>query len=554
LGRFDADLGNGLRVFEREAGMSAPNSTEAITSSFDGDFWAALDTIPAVATCYLADGTPEFVSRNWRDYTGLTLNDFVGHRWGVAIHPDDMTKLISQWRAHLKTGQPFTIEHRLRRVDGEYRWFQFAAQPFPEGAGRIIRWYGIHTDIEDRKRADEAFRDSEQRFRAFNEATSDWYWETGPDHRFTYMPDERPFFDSIAAPTRIGLTRWEVAADLESEPEKWKAHIATLNAHKTFRDFLYRVLLSDDSMAYISVSGIPRYDAQGRFLGYRGGGTDVTSAVRSEHARKALRQAQAELAHVTRVTTLGELTASIAHEVNQPLTGAVGSSTACLRWLDKNPPRLDEVRASVEAIIHDCNRASEIIARIRALANKTDTRMNALDINSVVSESIELMSRELNNHGATLTQELASGIPPVVGDRVQLQQVIINLIINGIEATEKVPDEARTILVRSGRSLGDEAFVEIQDFGTGIDPEHIDKLFDAFFTTKPKGLGMGLSISRSIIEAHDGRLTVTTTGKMGTTIRIALPLQQKKRTGGIIESHPPRATISRRVTAEGRDE
>jgi PAS domain S-box-containing protein len=534
--------------------MSPPNPGEVTTSSFDNDFWAALDTVPAVATCYLADGTPEFVNRTWRDYTGLTLNDLAGPRWGVAIHPDDTARADSQWRAYLKTGQAFTSEHRLRRADGEYRWFQFAAQPFSGGTGRIIRWYGIHTDIEDRKRAEEALRDSEQRFRAFNEATSDWYWETGPDHRFTYMPDERPFFDSIAAPKRIGLTRWEVAVDVESEPEKWKAHIAKLEAHETFRDFVYRVLLNDDSMAFISVSGIPKYDAQGRFLGYRGGGTDVTSAVRSEISRSALRKAQAELAHVTRVTTLGELTASIAHEVNQPLAGAVGSSTACLRWLNKSPPRLDEVRSSVEAIINDCNRASEIITRIRALANKTDTKMAALDINSVVSESIALVNRELNNHNVTLRQELASGIPLVTGDRVQLQQVIINLIINGVEAMETVLDGQRTIVVRSGRNPGDEAFVEVEDFGVGIDPEHINRLFDAFFTTKPKGLGMGLSISRSIIEAHDGRLTVATTGKVGTTIRIALPLQQKKRAGGIIEPNSSPATTGQRIASGGHDE
>jgi PAS domain S-box-containing protein len=534
--------------------MSAPNPTGVAPTSFDDDFWTVLDTIPAVTTCYLADGAPEFVNRAWREYTGLTLKDVVGHRWGVAIHPDNMAKLISQWRAHLKTGRAFTIEHRLRRADGEYRWFQFAVQPLPAVSGRIIRWYGVHTDIEDRKRAEEALRDSELRFRAFNEATSDWYWETGPDHRFTYMPDERPFFDSIAAPTRIGLTRWEIAADVASEPEKWSVHIAAVGAHEPFRDFVYRVLLNDGSMAYISVSGIPRYDAQGRFLGYRGGGTDVTSAVHSEISRTALRKAQAELAHVTRITTLGELTASIAHEVNQPLAGAIGSGTACLRWLNKDPPRLDEVRSSVEAIINDCNRASEIIARIRALAKKTDVKMVALDINSVISESIALVNRELNNHNATLKQELAPEIPLVIGDRVQLQQVIINLIMNGVEAMETVLDEKRTIVVRSGRSPGDEAFVEVQDFGVGIDPEHINRLFDAFFTTKPKGLGMGLSISRSIIEAHDGRLTVPATGKVGTTIRIALPLQQKKRAGGINEPHSSPARTDHRITCEGRDE
>jgi PAS domain S-box-containing protein len=532
--------------------MSSTGPAEVSTSSFEGDVWVALDTMPVVATCYLADGTPEFVNRTWRDYTGLTINELAGHRWARAVHPDDMTALVSQWRVHLKTGRPFTGEHRLRRTDGEYRWFQFSAQPFPADASKIIRWYGIHTDIEDRKRFEGALRDSEQRFRAFNEATSDWYWETDSDHRFSYMPDERPFFDSIAAPKRIGLTRWEVAVDLELEPEKWKAHIATLTAHEPFRDFVYRVLLNDDSMAYISVSGIPRYDSQGGFLGYRGGGTDVTSVVQSEISRTALRKAQADLAHVTRITTLGELTASIAHEVNQPLAGAVGSGTACLRWLNKNPPRLDEVRSSVEAVISDCNRASEIIARIRALSNKADTKMVALDISAVVSESIALINRELSNHRASLEQELVAGIPPVIGDRVQLQQVIINLIMNGVEAMETLPDEDRTILVRSGRH-GDEAFVDVQDVGCGIEPEHVDRLFDAFFTTKSKGLGMGLSISRSIIEAHDGRLTVKT-GKAGTTIRIELPLQQKKKAGGIIEPHSSVGTTAHRINAEGRDE
>jgi signal transduction histidine kinase len=366
------------------------------------------------------------------------------------------------------------------------------------------------------------------------------------------MPDERPFFDSIAAPKRIGLTRWQVAVDVESEPEKWKAHIAMLEAHEPFRDFVYRVLLNDESIAYISVSGIPRYDAQGSFLGYRGGGTDVTSAIRSERARNTLRKAQADLAHVTRITTLGELTASIAHEVNQPLTGAVGSGTACLRWLDKNPPRLDEVRLSVDAMIHDCNRASEIIARIRSLANKHDSKMAALDINDVISESVALVNRELNNHSAKLRQDLASGIPFVVGDRVQLQQVIINLIMNGVEAMIGLLDEERKIVLRSGYSQDDEAFVEVQDFGTGIDPPDIDKLFDAFFTTKPTGLGMGLSISRSIVEAHEGRLTVEKTGKGGTTIRITLPLQRKKRAGGIIEPRSSRVTFG--GFSEGRNE
>src|SRR6185437_6808206 len=194
-----------------------------------------------------------------------------------------------------------------------------------------------------------------------------------------------------------------------------------------FRNFVYQSLLEDGSTIWIATSGIPRFDGDGHFLGYRGGASDVTAMVRADQAEKSLRQAQVELAHVTRVTTLGELMASIAHEVNQPLAGVSGNGAACLRWLTKDPPRLDEARASVESMISDSNRASIIIAKMRALAKNSGPQMAILDINGVIGEAVALVQRELDNHGVVLRQELAPDTAVVTGDRIQLQQVIINL-------------------------------------------------------------------------------------------------------------------------------
>jgi PAS domain S-box-containing protein len=497
---------------------------EARVSQAETELRLAMDMIPAVAWSAGPDGSADFVNRAWIEYTRLSLEDTKGSGWSSMLHPDDRAKFVDKFLKAVTAGTAYEDEGRIRRADGQYRCFLVRAVPFRDEAGNTIRWYGTCTDIEDRKRAEEALRESEQRFRDFSEATADWYWETGPDHRFTYVPVGRPESVNVANPDLIGRTRWEVAADVEKEPDKWQEHIDTLNDHKPFRSFVYNVRLKDGSAMHIAVSGIPRFDGNGRFLGYRGGGSDVTAAIRADQAEKSLRQAQVELAHVTRVTTLGELTASIAHEVNQPLAGVIGNGAACLRWLSKDPPQFfGEVRASIEAMISDANRASMIIAKIRALAQDAAPQMAILNINDVIGEAVSLVRRELDNHGVVLRQRLAPDIALVTGDRIQLQQVIINLIMNGIEAMENITERAREIVIRSNRSENNRIAVEVQDAGVGVDPARIDILFGAFFTTKPKGLGMGLSISRSIIEAHDGYLTLSSDGETGATVQITLP-------------------------------
>jgi PAS domain S-box-containing protein len=258
---------------------------------------------------------------------------------------------------------------------------------------------------------------------------------------------------------------------------------------------------------------------------------DMTDRKLAEEKLRASEQrlldAQMELARATRVTTLGELTASIAHEVNQPLAAVVNAAAACRRWLDGGTPNLDEARSAVDWIVNEGNRASEVIRHVRALANKTDIEKVPLDVNDVAREVISLVQRELVSHRVSLRMELAPAPPMILGDRVQLQQVIINLVINGIEAMQPVTDRPRELVIRSGQDETHRVLVSVTDCGVGISAEGADRLFNAFFTTKSSGMGMGLSICRSIIEAHGGRMSAANNEGHGATFQFVLPLHQE---------------------------
>jgi PAS domain S-box-containing protein len=418
------------------------------------------------------------------------------------------------------TGSCRPYEKEFFRKDGSRVPILIAGARFEwnreEGAAFVI-------DMTDRRRAEEKLRESEERFRDYAETASDWLWETGPDHRVTRISEHVDAL-GIAPSLTIGVARWEIARDVESEPEKWRLHREMLDTHQPFRDFVYSTFNESGSPVYVRISGKPVFGAKGNFLGYRGTGTDITANIRADHAEEELRKAQMELAHVTRVTTLGELTASIAHEVNQPLAGVIANAEACLRWLDRATPDLDAVRRSVEWIIDDGNRASEVIRRVRALAKKSDIEKAALDINDVVREVIALVQRELIRHLVSLRMELATALPMIPGDRVQLQQVIINLAMNGIEAMQSVTDRPRQLVIRSRQDESQQVLLSVTDCGAGISAEDADRLFTAFFTTKSSGMGMGLSICRSIIEAHGGRLWATANLPHGATFQFTLPV------------------------------
>ena len=362
----------------------------------------------------------------------------------------------------------------------------------------------LRREIAERKRAEEALRESEQRFRDYAETASDWLWETGQDHSFTRVSDE---FTTLGIASRIGVTRWDFATDVEEEPEKWRRHVATLEAHQPFRAFVYRTAAADGSVVYIATSGKPVFDADGRFLGYRGVSSDVTATVRAEQVEKALHQAQAELARVARVTTLGELAASIAHEINQPLAAIGADANACLHWLAADRPDLDSVQEALTAIVKDGERAGAVITRIRTLLARSPLAHGPCDLTGVIRDVLPLVGSEIGRHGILLQTSLAPDLPQVMGDRIQLQQVLLNLLLNGTEAIRDVPPARRRMVVRATldqRDDGPWVIVAVEDAGVGFGPDEAARLFEAFYTTKPGGLGMGLSISRSIIEGHGG--------------------------------------------------
>jgi C4-dicarboxylate-specific signal transduction histidine kinase len=243
-----------------------------------------------------------------------------------------------------------------------------------------------------------------------------------------------------------------------------------------------------------------------------------------QRAEEALQKAQAELAHVSRLMTLGELTASISHEVNQPIAAVVTNGQVAQRLLALDPPRPDDVRSTLERIVRDANRASAVIQRIRALAKRTEPQMLPLDINEVISEALLMVQREVLSNGVSLRRELTPDLPNVHGDRVQLEQVVINLLINGVEAMASISDRARVLAIRSQLHEASEVLVAVLDSGIGIDSKTAEQLFTAFFTTKSSGMGMGLSISRSIIRAHGGRLWAAPNSDHGAAFQFTLPI------------------------------
>jgi PAS domain S-box-containing protein len=249
--------------------------------------------------------------------------------------------------------------------------------------------------------------------------------------------------------------------------------------------------------------------------------TDITAHIK---AQEALQESQAQLAHATRVTTLGELTASIAHEVNQPLAAIAANAGASLRWLDRDPPQLDEARHSVNSIIADSARANEVIQRLRSLARKGAFQRVRLNLNDLVSEAVLLVRRELLTQHVALRLELDASLPTILGDPIQLQQVVINLAVNGVQAMSTVFDRPRILQVRTFQPDQVSAQLEVRDSGIGIDPKDAELLFNAFYTTKPDGMGMGLSISRSIVEAHGGGISSTGAPGRGTVFRVTIPI------------------------------
>jgi PAS domain S-box-containing protein len=300
---------------------------------------------------------------------------------------------------------------------------------------------------------------------------------------------------------------------------KWQRALDRATAEKSDYEVEFRILLPDGSVKYIHTVGRPVLNASGDLAQFVGSSTDISER---KLAEAALRQAQVDLAHVSRVTTMGELTASLAHEVNQPITAAVIDANTCLRWLTRDQPDLEEAREAASRVAKDLTRAADIISRVHLLFKKVSPQRELVDINEVVREMIALLHGEATRYSISIRTDLASDLPQVMGDRVQLQQVLMNLLLNSMDAMKDV-DTTRELIINSQPARNEQVMVSVTDTGVGLPPQQEEQIFDAFFTTKPDGTGLGLRISRSVIESHGGRLWAATNSLCGASFCFTLP-------------------------------
>jgi PAS domain S-box-containing protein len=470
-----------------------------------------VETIPAMVWSASPDGSVDFVNRRWKEFTGLSAGESLGWSWERAIHPEERERYVARWCASLATGQPFETEVRLRRrEDGEFRWFAESAVPLRDEQGRIRKWYGVLADIEDRKRAEYL---TSQVF----EGAPDGISVVGTDYRYRRV---NPVYERV----------WRMPAE-----RIVGTHVADLLGRQVFEQTVkpnldrcfageevrYARWFADSrGRSYLAVSYSPLRPDSERVEAALVITRDLTDQAL---AAEGLREAQAELAHVNRVATMGQLTASIAHEVSQPIAAAVTNAQAGLRWLAAGPSGVEEARSALHRIVADGRRAGEVLARIRSLVKRAPAREDRLDLNGVILDVVALTGSEALKHAVSLKTNLAEGLPPVTGDRVQLQQVVLNLIMNALEAMSGFDAAPRELSIRTEPAAGGGVLVSVRDNGPGLGSQDLDRLFEAFYTTKPGGMGMGLSICRSIVEAHGGRLWASANEPRGAVFQLTLP-------------------------------
>jgi C4-dicarboxylate-specific signal transduction histidine kinase len=373
--------------------------------------------------------------------------------------------------------------------------------------------------LTKRKCAEQALRESEGKFRDYAETASDWFWEIGPDYKFTLLTENA--FGSNSA-DRIGTVCWDHALDLETEPEKWRVMQATLDSREPFRDFVYRGLGGNNSPMYVRASGKPMFDANGEFRGYRGTGTDVTAIMHAQEKHETLRQLESDLAHMNRLSIMGELTASLAHEIAQPIATARNNARAATHFLDRGPSELRQVREALACVVEDADRAGDILDRIRDHIKKAPPRKERVDLNKAINDVIALAQGAIIKNRVSVQTRLTDGLSDVQADCVQMQQVVLNLLLNAVEAMGSVEAKPRDLLISTEQDHAG-VLVAVRDSGPGLDPSHLERVFDAFYTTKSSGMGMGLSICRSIIDAHGGRLWAEASEPRGAVFQFTLP-------------------------------
>ena len=510
-----------IDIDERMQAEQALQQSETRLAQAEHELRLTLDSIPVITWRGAANGYVQQLNKRWFEYTGTTPEQVRGWRWKLCVHPDDLERLVEIGSAYVASGEPIDCEARLRRFDGTYRWFLFRPAPARDEAGRVVGWYGAVTDIEDHKRTEEELRRSEAFLAKGQQAslTGTFSWDPATE-KYTWSEELYRIYDFEPG---IPVTLEMIGTRYHPEDRQLLEEMAARGrGGGADFDYQHRLLMPDGSIKYVHVVAHGGEDKNGRALEHFGAVQDITQR---RLAEQELDKTRSELAHVTRVMSLSALTASIAHEVNQPLAGIITNASTCLRMLGADPPNIEGARETARRTIRDGNRAADVIARLRALFSKKPAAAETVDLNELTREVLSLVFSDLLRNRVVLRVELDEERPlRVSGDRVQLQQVIMNLVRNASDAMSDVSDRPRTLLVRAWDEE-DGARLIVKDAGVGFESHGAERLFDAFYTTKSGGMGIGLSVSRSIIENHGGRLWAEPNDGPGATFSFSIPRQ-----------------------------
>lgn len=486
----------------------------------------AFDTLPVLIWSSNSEGNADFFNKKWIEYTGLTPAQAVDQRWMQAIHPDDVQRVSAYWTTLKENDRDGDFEARFRQADGDYRWFLFQIMPLKNPNGEVIRWYGYNADIHDRKVAENSVRRSEMtllqaqriaRMGSFSRriCTSDVLV-----HEITWSDGLYKIFEiENGTPVNFGLMSERIHPDDVSM--WWDKIVKAQKSNKNFETEI-RLIMNDGTLKYITINAHLTQDIEGG-AEYIGTVQDVTQRRLAENA---LIRAHAELAQTTRSTSLRVLIASIMHEINQPLSGIMINASACVQMLSAEKPEIDRALETSKRTIRDTDRASKIIARLRGLFERKKIDIEEFDVNEMIRETLGLQLGELQQHRISVRENFSAEIPLIEADRIQLQQVVLNLLRNAVESVASIENRARDINVRTEYN-GQRIVIHVCDSGVGLKDGELDKLFEPFHTTKRHGMGIGLYLSRSIIEAHGGTLTIARNPSYGITVSFSLPTQAK---------------------------
>lgn len=485
-----------------------------------------IDTVPAMIWSITPEGAPAYVNRRFSAVTGATLDDVTAPDSTPSlsvVHPDDVAAARHAFGHSLATGEPYVQRYRQRRADGGYHWTETRAEPLRDEDGAVIRWYGVSADIHDLVTAQEALQESERSLRRLVETLPALIYCAAPDGTPIYRSQQLREFLGISLDDKddSGYSRLDDTLeavihrdDLVAVRDRYGHSLSTGEPYA----LKHRLRRFDGAYRWVETRTAAMRNAEGAIVQWNGICLDIEDQVR---AQDALRLARENLARASQAASLAELSASIAHEVNQPLAAVVANSHACRRWLEAEPPNIERARITAGRITRDANAAADVVSRIRSLFKQAVGPRTFTTLGGVVAEARDLMAAEAARRSVGIQVEVENDLPPVTFDRVQIQQVLINLIRNGIEATDFATSDR--VLAMRVRRTENAVRVEISDRGRGV--EFPDRIFDPFFTTKEHGMGMGLAICRSIVESHGGRLWAEKGEPQGATFIFTLPVE-----------------------------